>query len=142
MCKCYVIKIKGFALKKSLINRMIYYVIQTLSFLFFGSFGLFSIGFFCVWVPYNWINTGISFISLLLPLAVVFVFGLMVGASSIIFSLFLARAIYQMMIGRHPKFGPFYPFPVVAFKALFQQNPVAKEELKQLFKFLFQKIQF
>ena len=129
-------------LKKSLINRMIYYVIQTLSFLFFGSFGLFSIGFFCVWVPYNWINTGIYFISLLLPLAVVFVFGLMVGASSIIFSLFLARAIYQMMIGRHPKFGPFYPFPIVAFKALFQKNPVAKEELKQLFKFLFQKIQF
>jgi len=95
-----------------------------------------------VWVPYNWINTGISFISSLLPLAFIFVFGLMVGASSIIFSLFLARAIYQMMIGGHPKFGPFYPFPIVAFKALFQQNPVAKEELKQLFKFLFQKIQF
>ena len=140
MCKCYVIKIKGFALKKSLINRIIYYVIQTLSFLFFGSFGLFSIGFFCVWLPYKWINTDISVIFLVLPFA--FVFGLMVGASSIIFSLFLARAIYQMMIGRHPKFGPFYPFPIVAFKALFQQNPVAKEELKQLFKFLFQKIQF
>ena len=93
-----------------------------------------------MWLPYKWINTDISVIFLVLPFA--FVFGLMVGVFSIIFSLFLARAIYQMMIGRHPKFGPFYPFPIVAFKALFQKNPVAKEELKQLFKFLFQKIQF